>query len=277
VRPGKGEEAPEMRRAFTFLLAFVAGSIVGNATAVFAALGIDLSYGESVTGGQWKVSLANVLYAIVMGLLVGLFAGLVARRKGWLAGVLAQFLPLTFVIGLSLAWNRVPAAFDRYESHPALWTWIGLIPAAIGGYAGQALRDDEEAMAGIGQLRWHWLWLWLPLITSVVLVSASIRFLLASILLEWQILFRPSFWLLGVLGLPLIAGFLGFTFILPIWGIGYLLALLSHEEGTGEFTPGKRAGLALLIVIGIPLLFGLIFAVNVAILNYFAAEGFMFY
>jgi len=253
-----------MRRAFTFVLAIIAGCILGNTTAVFVGMGIDLSYGEPVTGGEWKVSLANVLYAVLMGVLVGFFAGLIARHKGWLAGVLAQFLPLTFVIGLGLVWNRVPVVFDQYESHPALWTWIGLIPAAIGGYGGQALRDNEEAMAQVRQLRWHWLWLWLPLITSVVFVSASIRFLLANILLEWQILFRPSFWFFALLGLPLIAGFLCATFMLPIMGIGYLLALLSHEEGTGEFTPGKRAGLALLTVTGMPILFGLIFALNVA-------------
>jgi hypothetical protein len=120
------------------LLAVVAGTILGNLSGLLVAIGIDAIYGREVTGGVWSFTLPNILYAMAIGFLSGLFAGLIARCRGGLLGALAQFLPLFAMIAVSLYFNRDLSG--QWEVKPAVWTWIGLIPAIIGGRLGAAWR-----------------------------------------------------------------------------------------------------------------------------------------
>ncbi len=144
---GEGKQVPKdamtnqhgkLAKLCRFVIAVIAGAILGNILAVVAALGIDIVYGREVTGGDWLLTTPNVIYAAVIGLLVGLFAGLIAKRRGWLAGTVSQFLPLFVGIAISIYVNR--DLQGNYQVKPAVWTWIGLLPAMLGGHLGSWLR-----------------------------------------------------------------------------------------------------------------------------------------
>ena len=83
-------------------LAILAGIVLGNFCALAAAIGIDASYGEEVTGGKWSFTLPNVIYAAIIGFLTGFFAGFIGKKRGGLLGALTQFLPLFFVVFVSV-------------------------------------------------------------------------------------------------------------------------------------------------------------------------------
>lgn len=263
-----------MKKTLRVIIAIIGGAFLGNLIAMFAAMGIDASYGKVVTGEPWKLNLPNFIYAIIIGLLVGFFAGLIAKRKGWLVGAAAQLLSLPFVFVLILVYNRVPANVE----HLYHWSlWVGLIAAMIGGQLAEELLNNEESVIVLKRIRWHWLWLWLPLLGFLTWISGSIHFLIADLLIEWQILFHPAFWIFGLLALPLIGTFLCLTWSLPMMSVAWISLLLGDEESVRQLGTRKRVGFVLLIVICIPLALSLIWLIDGYILSFFASNGFIIY
>jgi hypothetical protein len=82
------------------------------------------------------VNAENVALVCFKGLVIGCIAGSIARKLGWLAGALAAFVPLWFFIAAVLIVNRDPTEMIATESdtHPAVWSWIALVPAMVSGH-----------------------------------------------------------------------------------------------------------------------------------------------
>jgi hypothetical protein len=135
-------------------LAIVVGVVLGNFVAVFAAAGIDASYGAVVTGGQWSLTLPNIIYAAIIGFLTGFFAGFIGKKRGALLAAISQLVPLFLAISVALYLNRDILA--GHQVKPAVWTWIGLLPAIIGGALGARLANNETAIALLKSVGWHW-------------------------------------------------------------------------------------------------------------------------
>jgi hypothetical protein len=157
-------------------LAVVAGAVLGNLSAIVAAAGIDASYGEEVTGGQWSLTLPNVIYAAIIGFFTGFFAGFIGKKRGALLGAISQFLPLLLAISVALYLNRDILA--RYQIKPAVWTWIGLVPAIIGGVLGARLANNERTSSLLKSVRWHWSWLWIVLLGYVFVLGRVCKYCL---------------------------------------------------------------------------------------------------
>jgi hypothetical protein len=138
-------------KAGRILAGLCLGPVAGSLAAIPFAFAIDAAYGAEVTGGQWHLTIPNIIYSGIMGLLTGLFAGIIAGRVGWLIGALAQFIPLALLTLAAVIRNR--DFLSMSEVPPATWTWIGLLPAVVGGHLGertltyraatQAARDLE--------------------------------------------------------------------------------------------------------------------------------------
>jgi hypothetical protein len=83
-----------MRKTTRVLGGLLLGPLFGYVAAIPFSFVIDAAYGHEVTGGQWHLTVPNIIYSAVIGLLTGLAGGIVAGRRGWLIGGLAQFVPL---------------------------------------------------------------------------------------------------------------------------------------------------------------------------------------
>jgi len=120
------------------ILAVIAGALVGQLAQVPLALLLDLIYRGDVTAGRWPLNSANVILVSLVGLLTGLSAGWIAGKRGKLVAAVAQFLPLFAFVTFEMVRNVDLTTYvaQQYETKPALWTWIGLIPAIIGGHYG---------------------------------------------------------------------------------------------------------------------------------------------
>lgn len=177
-----------MKKTATVIGGLLLGPAFGIVAAIPFALVIDAAYGHEVTGGQWHLTLPNIIYSGIIGLLTGLAAGMIVGRKGWLIGALAQFVPLTLVIFVSIVRNR--DVFSMAEVPPATWTWIGLLPAVVGGYLGERVTSH-----GIGRdLLWF-----LPVCVGVTLyfevaniTSAYHNLALVYRRWSWALFFSPA-------------------------------------------------------------------------------------
>ncbi len=267
-----------IRKVVRFLLAVVGGCLLGNVVGIVAGMGIDASYGAQVTGGRWPLTWPNVLYAIMQGVFVGFVAGFIAQKRGKLVGALAQVFLLVFFVGLSLALNRdlFGAMQAKTDTKPALWVWIGLIPAIFGGAWGERTANDAESMELIKGVRWHWLWVWMPLTIFLYSLVGSIRFLIADFVVAWEILFIPRLWFLYLFGLPTIITLFYFTFSLPMTSTTVLLVTLAHGTNLeGQPIYGfKRVLYACTWAVGVPLALAVIWLIDVWILRYLLSKGF---
>lgn len=253
-------------------LGIVAGPILGNFCAVFAAAGIDASYGEQVTGGHWNLTLPNVIYAIVIGFFTGFIAGFIGKKRGGLLGALSQFLPLLFIVLLSLYLNR--DLLGGYQVKPAVWTWIGLVPAIFGGRFGGHLANDETTISLLKSVGWHWSWIWLVLAIYIFFLAGSIRFLLIDIVMGWEIIFIPRLWTVMFFVGPLIASLLYATFSLPLLGLTMLFGSLGKvEHGERLLSNWHPIFRVLLVVIGVPLVLTIVWWLNSIALNVLVTNG----
>jgi hypothetical protein len=75
-----------------------------------------------------------VLVAIFTGFATGWFAGWIAGKRGKLIAALSNFFLLVAVIGMSIAVNRDLIGNSHFAAQPAIWTWIGLLPAILAGH-----------------------------------------------------------------------------------------------------------------------------------------------
>ena len=125
-------------------LAAIAGLLVGEVTQIVLALVVDLIWQHDVTGGRWPLTFPNVLLTCLTGLITGFTAGWVAGKHGKLLAAVATFLPLVLFTIFILIKNEDPTAYFQraYDTRPALWVWIALIPSIIGGHFGS--RDGKR-------------------------------------------------------------------------------------------------------------------------------------
>ena len=119
-------------------LAVLGGVVIGQSAQVPLALLLDLIWQNDVTGGRWSFTFPNVLLACVVGLVVGFFTGWIAGRRGKLLGAIAIFLPLWAMLTVAVVKNVDPTEYfeQMYDTKPALWVWLALIPGVIGGHFG---------------------------------------------------------------------------------------------------------------------------------------------
>ena len=119
-------------------LAVVGGVAIGQVAQVPLALLLDLIWQNDVTGGRWPFTLPNVLLACLVGLVAGFSTGWIAGRRGKLLGAIAIFLPLWLMLTMAIVRNVDPTKYFEqiYDTKPALWVWLALIPGVIGGHFG---------------------------------------------------------------------------------------------------------------------------------------------
>lgn len=119
-------------------LAVVGGSILGEIFSIPVAVILDAIFGHDATGGRWPFTTPNVILVCVKGLMTGYAAGWISTKRGKLVGALAAFFILFFFVVLSIAVNRDYSAYTdaNYDTKPALWNWVALAPAIIGGHYG---------------------------------------------------------------------------------------------------------------------------------------------
>jgi len=119
-----------------YVIAILAAVIIGQVVQVAAAIFSDLMAGAEVTGGRWSLNVANVAVICVQGAAVGCVAGAIARKRGILISAVAVLLPLIIFVLIELIENRDFSNYiaTEYDTNPALWTWIALIPAMICGH-----------------------------------------------------------------------------------------------------------------------------------------------
>ncbi len=137
-------------------LAVVAGSFSGEAFSIPVAVTLDAAFGHEATGGRWPFTAANVILVCIKGLMTGYAAGWFSGKRGKLVGALAAFFTLFFYIAFSIVVNRDYTAYmdANYDTKPALWNWIALIPAIIGGHLGvkHGGRGMSYLATGLGML-----------------------------------------------------------------------------------------------------------------------------
>lgn len=143
---GQGkQEAPTkpLRQTGRAILAVVAGVIIGQISQVPLAYLLDFIYQSDVTAGRWAWNSANVILTCLVGGITGYSTGRIAKRRGKLLAAIAQFTPLCILVASELIKNVDMSGYSalRYDTDPALWVWIGLIPAVIGGHFG-AIRGS---------------------------------------------------------------------------------------------------------------------------------------
>jgi hypothetical protein len=252
-------------------LAIVAGAILGNLYAIVAAAGIDASYGEEVTGGQWGLTLPNVIYAAIIGFLTGFFAGFIGKKRGALLGAMSQFLPLLLAFSVALYLNR--DILGGYQVKPAVWTWIGLVPAIIGGVLGARLANNKTRISLLKSVRWHWSWLWIVLMSYVFVLAGSIRFLLSDLLMLCQILFKSEAGIVEHLTYPIFSLLFLATISLPFFGVTMLLeALGKPDHGEQLLSNVPATGRVCLAIIGVPVVVMLLWYLNSLALHCFLPQ-----
>jgi hypothetical protein len=128
--------ASVLRQFVRYTAAIVTAIIVGQIAQVSAAVLIDVIRGHEITAGRWTFYAANAIVIFIQGATVGCVAGGIAKEHGMLISGIAVFLPLMIFVLMELMGNH--AMFDYiatiYDTNPALWGWIGLIPAMICGH-----------------------------------------------------------------------------------------------------------------------------------------------
>jgi hypothetical protein len=141
-----------VRQTLRYALAVILGWIVSDVVGILLALVIDILLGD-VTGGRWALNAPNVFLVLCEGLVMGYTAGAIAGRRGKLVGAITAFFPLILLTAISIAMNRdiLGHIAEDVDTEPALWVWIALLPAIIGGQIGvkHGSRGVRYAILGI--------------------------------------------------------------------------------------------------------------------------------
>jgi hypothetical protein len=132
-----------------YIVAILIAVIVGQIVQIAAALIIDAIVGHEVTGGRWPPNVENVIVACIQGAAVGIIAGAIARKRGILISAIAIFLPLEIFALLELIKNRDMSDYiaSVYDTKPALWIWIALVPAMICGHSSARLTQNKQLLS----------------------------------------------------------------------------------------------------------------------------------
>jgi hypothetical protein len=121
-------------QSFRYIAAVVFSPFIGEIVGFPFALALDILWGHEVTGGTWALTFPNVLLTIVKAIATGFSAGWIAGRRGKLVAVLANFFILVVLLVTAIVLNRDIIGAMPTETKPALWVWIGLIPALLAGH-----------------------------------------------------------------------------------------------------------------------------------------------
>ena len=120
---------------FRYIIAVLVGILAGNILSMPIANILGNVTGREVINSTTSLSFLNVSYMIIIGFITGLFTGLIAGKRGKILAVVAQFSFLTLMIVFSLIINR--DILSRYGEYGlSFWTWVGLLPAILGGHYG---------------------------------------------------------------------------------------------------------------------------------------------
>lgn len=125
-----------------YVIAIIVGVLGGQflTMPIINALGSIL--GQDVINSTTSLSFVNLSYMLLNGFVTGLFAGLIAGKRGKLVAGIAQFLLLILLIVFELVINRdLSSNFGQYG--PSFWAWVGLVPALIGGHYGVKIINEE--------------------------------------------------------------------------------------------------------------------------------------
>jgi hypothetical protein len=82
---------------------------------------------------------------LLNGFYTGYLAGLIAGKRGRLVAALAPIVVLTLAVAISLKINRDLAGNGALAD----WTWIGLIPAIIGGHLAAPHQKVDRKLKGV--------------------------------------------------------------------------------------------------------------------------------
>ncbi|HLQ24804.1 MAG TPA: hypothetical protein VK138_02875 [Acidiferrobacterales bacterium] len=162
------------------IFAVIAGTIIGQVIQLPLAVLLDVIYRANVTGGRWSLNSANIILTVLVGFTTGFSTGWIAKRRGKLLAGIAEFLPTFMLLTISVIKNVDPTEYFKanYDTAPALWVWIGLIPALIGGHFGasrgkQLFAIASGGLAGLAMLLFWAGCLGLHVYTIVVAYNAS--------------------------------------------------------------------------------------------------------
>ena len=129
-----------------YIAAILVASSIGEVVAIPAAVAIDIFAGAEVTGGRWQLNLANIVLACLKGAIIGCVAGTIAKKRAMLLSAIAVFLPLMFLTTVQIIQNLDISEHlaTIYDTKPALWIWIALIPAMVSGhFAAKAAQQSR--------------------------------------------------------------------------------------------------------------------------------------
>lgn len=115
-------------------VAVIISPLIGEIFGIPLAIVLDVLWGHEVTGGIWELTFPNLLLVVLKAAIVGFSAGWIAQRHGALVAIFANFFLLTAAIAISVSLNRDLLGGLHTATKPALWAWIGLMPAATAGY-----------------------------------------------------------------------------------------------------------------------------------------------
>jgi len=123
----------------------------GFALALQNGYGIDT---DVYLGSRAIFNFPNVICIIVSSLLMGIFVGIVVKRKGWIFACAVPLLTFLLVYGLSfilIAFKGLTESgkvwFKNSLIDGSIWTGIEIIFCSIGGYIGEAIRKAEKLTA----------------------------------------------------------------------------------------------------------------------------------
>lgn len=132
-----------LKGVLAVILGFVSAEIysflVGNfiiGQNIFSDNDIGLNY----------VSFINIGLIVSTGFLNGFVTGSIARKYTVILSLISSLLPeiLIFVVFLFGGQKYRNLSIEALNSHDAIWVWLGVIPAMVGGYvAARELRQDQ--------------------------------------------------------------------------------------------------------------------------------------
>jgi len=133
-------------QVFRYIVAILVAFLVGQIVQAVVAIFIDIMVGSEVTAGRWPLNAANIILICIQGATVGFVAGAIAKKRGMLISAIAVFFPILALSLLEVIENRDMSEYIAtiYDTKPALWAWVALIPATISGhFFSKAARQHE--------------------------------------------------------------------------------------------------------------------------------------
>lgn len=266
------------------LLAIIGGFITIEVFRYAISIALQSKYGidtDVYYMGKVQFSFIIILTIVISSFVGGLFAGSIAKKKGWLFGILVVVIPTSlaaiFVLLSLVGKSLTPSGhiwLQRSILDGSIWVAIQLIPCLLGGIAGEKMAkrelqellsykgyDFDNNLGTLGLIDFYFGANWRLLFTIPFLALCLYLFIYyvgdASLLFRWAtigaiyILIHPSLWL--------------FWYIFPIWeflfGLLFTAIVLplyapqwAYEIANRQISQGKKVfqliALVLAIVLG---------------------------